>query len=57
MPMTALSESGQLLVDFTYDVGIPEHLVTKGAGEFTGRATEFVKEALRIRIILKTLDK
>ena len=45
VPMTARSESGQSLVDFTEDVGIPEHLVTDGAGEFTGRATEFVKEA------------
>ena len=32
VPMTARSESGQSLVDFTGDVGIPEHLVTDGAG-------------------------
>ena len=55
--MTARSESGKLLVDFTDDVGIPEHLVIDGAGEFTGRATEFVKEAHRMRIILHALEQ
>ena len=55
--MTARSESGQLLVDFTDDVRIPEHLVTDGSGEFTGRGTEFVKEAHRIRIRLHTLEQ
>ena len=35
--MTARSDAVQLLVDFTYDVGIPERLVTDSAGEFTGR--------------------
>ena len=39
VPMTARSELGQPLVDFTDNVGISEHLVTNGAGEFTGRAT------------------
>ena len=34
--MTAQSDAGQSLVDFTDDVGIPERLVTDGAGEFTG---------------------
>ena len=34
--MTAQSDAGQSLVDFTGDVGIPERLVTDGAGEFTG---------------------
>ena len=57
VPMTARSESGQSLVDFTDDVGIPEHLVTDGAGEFTGRATEFVKEARRMRIKLHTSEQ
>ena len=56
VPMAARSESGQSLVNFTDDVRIPKHLVTDGAGEFTGRATEFVKEACRMRIRLHTLD-
>ena len=32
-------------------------MVTDGAGEFTGRATEFVKEARRMRIILHTSEQ
>ena len=55
--MTARSESGQSLVDITDDVGIPEYLVTDGAGEFTGRATEFVKEERRMRIRLYTSEQ
>ena len=55
--MTARSESGQSLVNFTDDVEIPEHLVTDGAGEFIGRATEFVKEARRMRIRLHTSEQ
>ena len=57
VPMRARSESGQSLVDFTDNVGIPEHLVTGDAGEFTGRATEFFKEALIMRIRLHTLEQ
>ena len=57
VPITVRSESGKLLVDFTDNVGIPEHLVTDGAGEFTGRSTEFVKEARRMRIRLQTLEQ
>ena len=32
------------------DVGITERLVTDGAGEFTGKGNDLVKEACRIRI-------
>ena len=35
VPMTERSDAGQLLVDFTDDIGIPKRLVTDGAGEFT----------------------
>jgi hypothetical protein len=45
VPMTSRKDAGKSLVDFTDDVGIPERLVTDGATEFTGRHTEFVKEA------------
>ena len=41
--MTSQAEAGRLLVDFTNDVGIPEMLTTEGAGEFTGRNTNFVR--------------
>ena len=57
VPMMARSESGQSLVEFTDDVGIPKHLVTDVAGEFTGRATEFVKESCRMRIRLHTSEQ
>jgi hypothetical protein len=39
------------------DVGIPERLVTDGAMEFTGRHTEFVKEARRMRIMLHPMEQ
>ena len=54
VPMTSRSDAGQLLVDFTDDVGIPERLVADGAGEFTGKGKQFVKEARRMRIQLHT---
>ena len=41
--MTSQSDAGQLLVDFTDDVGIPKRLVTDGAGEFTGIGKHFMK--------------
>ena len=43
--MTARSDAVQSLVDFTDDVGIPEPLVTDGAGEFTSKGNQSVKEA------------
>jgi DNA-binding transcriptional regulator PaaX len=49
--------TGKSLIDFTDDVGIPERLVTDGATEFTGRHTEFVKEAHRMRIMLHTTEQ
>ena len=52
--MTARSDAGQSLVYFTDDVGIPERLVTDGAGEFTGKGNQFVKEERRMQIQLKT---
>ena len=45
VPMTSRKDAGKSLVDFTDDVGIPERLITDYATEFTGRHTEFVKEA------------
>ena len=50
VPMTAQSNAGQSLVDFTDDIGIPERLVTDGAGEFTGKGKQFMKEARRVWI-------
>ena len=47
--MTSQKDAGKSLIDFTDDVGIHEWLVTDGATEFTGRHTEFVKEARQMR--------
>jgi hypothetical protein len=52
--MTSRKDAGKFLIDFTANVGIPERLVTDGATKFTGRHTEFVKEAQRMRIMLHT---
>ena len=57
IPMTSRKDAGKSLVDFTDDVGIPEQLITDGATEFTGRHTEFVKEARRMRILLHTTEQ
>ena len=54
VPMTARSDARQSLIEFTDDVGIPKHLVTDGAGEFTGKGKQFVKEACCMQIQLHT---
>jgi DNA-binding transcriptional regulator PaaX len=55
--MTSRKDAGKSLIEFTDDVGIPERLVTDGATEFTGRHTEFLKEARRMRIMLHTTEQ
>jgi hypothetical protein len=45
IPMTSWKGAGKSLIEFTDNVGIPERLITDGATEFTGRYTEFIKEA------------
>jgi hypothetical protein len=45
VPMTSHKEAAKSLIDFTDDVGIPEMLMTDGATEFTGRHTDFIKQA------------
>jgi hypothetical protein len=57
VPMTSRKDAGKSLIEFTDDVGIPERLVTDGATEFTGRHTEFVKEARHMRILLHTTEQ
>jgi len=54
IPKTMRKDAGKSLVEFTDDVGIPDQLVTDGATEFTGKNTDFVKEACRMRIRLHT---
>jgi hypothetical protein len=55
--MAKRDEAGKSLTEFTDDVGIPERLITDGAGEFTGKGTEFIKEARRMRIQLHTTEQ
>jgi hypothetical protein len=50
IPMSGRMDAARSLINFTDNVGIPEHLVTDGAGEFTGKNMEFVKEARQMRI-------
>lgn len=57
VPMMARSNAGKSLVKFTDDVGIPEPLVMDEAAKFTGRDTDFVKEACRMRIKLHTAEQ
>ena len=57
VPMVSRKDAGKSLLEFTDDVGIPDRLVTDGATEFTGRHTEFVKEARRMRILLHTTEQ
>ena len=54
VPMTARSDAGLSLLYFMDDVGITERLVMNGAGEFTGKGKQFVKETCRMRIQLHT---
>ena len=55
--MTSRKDAGKSLIDFTDDVGILKWLIMDGAAEFTGRHTEFVKEARRMRIMLQTTEQ
>jgi hypothetical protein len=43
--MTSCKEAAESLIDSTDDVGIPEMLMTDAATEFTGRHTDFIKQA------------
>jgi hypothetical protein len=45
VPMASRKEAAESLIDFTDDVSIPETLVTDGATEFTGKYTDFIKQA------------
>jgi hypothetical protein len=55
--MASRKEAAELLIDFTDDVGILETLVTDGATEFTGKHTDFIKQARQMRIKLHTAEQ
>ena len=55
--MMSRKDAGKSLIEFTDNIGIPERLIMDGATEFTGRHTEFVKEAHQMRILLHTTEQ
>jgi hypothetical protein len=57
IPMTSRKDASKSLIEFTDDVGIPERLVMDGAMEFTGRHTEYMKEARRMQIMLHMTEQ
>ena len=56
IPQESKKHSAKSLIEFTDDVGIPESLITDCAVEFTGKATDFVKQARRMRIDMYTTE-
>jgi hypothetical protein len=57
VPMASWKEAAESLIDFTDDVGILETLVMDGATEFTGKHTDFIKQARQMRIKLHTAEQ
>jgi hypothetical protein len=56
--MASRKEAAESLIDFTDDVlGIRETLVMDGATEFTGKHTDFIKQARQMRIKLHTAEQ
>jgi hypothetical protein len=44
-PVTSTAQAGEVLAEFARDVGVPTNLRADLASYFTGRNTDFVKEA------------
>ena len=58
IPMAAgRAEAGKSLIDFMDNFGILENLVMDLAGKFTGKHSEFIKEARQMRIHLHNLEQ
>jgi hypothetical protein len=57
VPIASQKEAAESLIDFTDDVGIPETLVMNGATEFTGKHTDFIKQARQMQIKLHTAEQ
>lgn len=57
IPMMSRKDARESLIEFTDDVRVLERLITDGAMEFSGRHTEFVKEARHMWIILHTTEQ
>jgi hypothetical protein len=50
VPMTSRTEAAEALIDFMDDLSIPETLVMDSATEFTGKHTDFLKQAHQMQI-------
>ena len=50
--MFSKSHIGQLLTNFSDDIGIPDTLTTDGAAEAVGPKTEFMKEVNPLKVRL-----
>jgi hypothetical protein len=48
VPIVSHADSGESLIDFMDDVGIPKMLMTNGTGVFTGRHIDCIKHAWRM---------
>jgi hypothetical protein len=57
VPMASQKEAAELLIDFTDDVGILETLVMDGTTEFTGKYTDFIKQARQMWVKLHTAEQ
>jgi len=55
--MASKKDVGQASTDFTDDVGIPDKLIHDGAGEMTGRNTDFQKEIRRLKIMTQVTER
>jgi hypothetical protein len=56
-PVESTAKAGEVLAEFARDVGIPTDLRADLASYFSGRHTEFVKEAKRLRVKLTYAEK
>jgi hypothetical protein len=57
VPMASWKEAAESLIDFTDDVGILETLVMDSTTEFTGKHTDFSKQARQMWIKLHTAEQ
>ena len=57
IPIPSRSDAGKSLIEFMDDVGIPDYLITDDTTKFTGRHTEFIKEARQMHIRLHTTEQ
>jgi hypothetical protein len=56
-PVESTARAGEVLAEFVRDVGVPTDLRADLASYFSGRNTDFVKEAKRLRIKLTYAEK